>query len=328
MGTETNITLKNKFISVRGAKVHNLKSVILVIMYLFCLSLSKANPLERDAMTAYGELGLYYLLSDFYNYQLNLHVQLFGENGHFKNIYFDGLELTYAYRQVDNEPQHKFKFLFYNWQGIFPSVMGVNIKDRAIKTSEYLFSQFGAKLIEWNKLDYFESDLNFLNFNFNILYENRKYNPKSSLYGLDFLPGENNLYFVTDGHIGLTNIILNNRNINLTNSNLSNDIFGFEYGYNLELGYELNRIIDDSYFYENIKYESNYPEKSSICLNLDRRYIFGKALNTLDYGATLKISFLIKYLRIIMAYKNRTINYYHQQSNNNFFSIGISTQQK
>lgn len=300
------------------------KICIPLIIFFFSYSLVIAHPAERDDMIFdYKTKELLFKLSDYYNYQIDLHYNLYGSKGYFKNIHAEAIDLTCGFRQIDNNPQFKYKFVLLNWQGLMPSVLGSVIKDGAVKTREFLFSQFGVKFFEWDKLDYFESDLTYLKLNFNLLFEDRKFNPNENLIGLPFFPGNDNLYFISDGHIALTNIILNN-NFNLNNSQLSNDIFGFEYGYNLELGFELKKMVDDYYVINNVRQEVSYYEKNSISLNLDRRYIFGKALNTLDYGLTIKSESLCKYFRVIASFKNCTVNYYYQQSNNNFISLGIS----
>ena len=295
----------------------NVKTTILIfVLLILSVDSVKANPWRRlsDPYRYIFDFNLNN--SNIYDLQLNLDL-LYGWKGYNKREGEIVSSFTSGLRYNNDKYHLNYKFVFVDMQAFDETVIVSNSLKRSDSLrQEYVFLKNGFKLLEWNKLGYFDSDITFLRFNTDLIFERRKFGYRG-YEGMFLEPGRFNLYFIPNIYLGLANITFDNNTMDFKNSELNHEIFGIDAGYGLELGFEFKE--ESEYFFPSHFY---YISKSTLSLYFDNRFLIPKDLKVYKYGIKLNFDFISKYLPIIISLEKNEIFYHDLKNSIYFFSLG------
>lgn len=316
--------LKSIFINKELSKVavnsFDLSFRIIIISIFFIITFqiqAFSHPYPQDhRYSSYYVSEIELCKSDLYDYQMNFSLILINSHGFYKNIMDNVFKFTYGARFDNDKIQHRFRFLLVDYQGLFYQTLlrkGVIYRKNS---SEYLFHQFGFKILDWNNLELLNSDFTPLRINYDLILENRSHQD-IGLNGLNYFPNMHNIYFIIAPFSGISKVnvsnILSENDFNENNT----DFWDIDYGFNTKLGYDLKIEKEYEYFDKMGKPNKSWKTftNSIFCFLNYREFAYNK-FNTIEYGlqADLHFAYLIgctlKYSQNIFSLANNSYEFY------------------
>lgn len=297
----------------------------LIILITFCSIIY--NKSEASSFDAYQinhfpmRIDFSAQYSDLYNFQFNIDLKWFSGKGFNKNLEFTFLEPTYGLRVNNNkEIEHKFKFISFEYQGFaYKTLLEYGNKEWGDTSGQYLFNQWGIKLLEWSNIENY-TEFNVFKISTDFLLEHRTKNNWEQ-YILEYSKKAHNFYIMPEFSLELSKLKIDDKYIKLPDSTSIIIFWDTPLGINLQIGYDWSQELEYSHQYKGNVYKNKLVIVNSIYLFSDYRYLPFNKFQEFSYGLKAKISTLSNYLDFNLSFRKTEIKY--KDAKNSFYKISI-----
>lgn len=272
--------------------------LIIIIPHILYSSEKDEEPLMPGYYKSYGHITFQFpLLQIGYSYsnsffsQLNLKLQYCNDEGFYKNAGYSLFDIGYGYRfDNDKSKNHRGYFLLFQGNGLlYKTLLSYGDSTNNSNSGDFMFHNFGVKLIEYSNLEFLENDFNLLRLNYNLILENRIINRPYQFLGKT---DKNNFYLIPSFFAGVTMVAFDNKIAVIDKNILKETFWDIDYGLNLEIGYELNSEIPKRWIANRTNENDSFvPYINSISCYVNYRNFTLNDFHILTLGSKLKLDF-------------------------------------
>lgn len=303
------------------------------IIFLFCLiSPSLLFAYDYDVTTQHVlypiSWSLDYQNAEYYKKQICLDVSLLNAVGFYKDIRARALEFAYAPRlQKDDRVDHRFKFLLVSFDGLFYDNLLYEMDSTyRYSVKEYLFSQWGFKVLEYTDLGDLREITPF-QLSRQLILEDR--NRRSSIPKVQFqflAQNVHSFYAIPGLTLGVSNTRIDKEIRERYLHTTKGAFWDVPFGANLKLGYDWTYVKDGAS--KTIKDEEPYEVylTNSLVLSADYKIYPFNGMSKLAYGVNANIvtNIMEPILTFNAGYSKNKLGLSKNSYNYDSFSIGLT----